>query len=66
MRIIFGGQTNQYDIHKVGFDVDTLGLYLAEVGFEQYERVSEFNLFKDCSSLKLRGTLISLNVIATK
>jgi len=67
MRIMFGGQTNQYDVHKVGFDFDTLGMYLADIGFTQYERVSEFNLFeKDCSSLRLWGTLISLNVVATK
>jgi len=66
MRIIFGGQTNQYDIHKVGFDYEILGLYLAEVGFKQYERVRTFDLFNDCSGLNIMGNLISLNVIATK
>lgn len=66
MRIMFGGHTNQYDVHKVGFDADILALYLQEVGFEGYELVSEFGLFKDCSSLRLMGTLISLNAIATK
>lgn len=66
MRIMFGGQVNQYDVHKVGFDFETLGLYLQEVGFQEYEQVSEFHLFNDCSSLRLLDTLISLNVIAKK
>ncbi|MDC0832717.1 methyltransferase domain-containing protein [Geitlerinema sp. CS-897] len=66
MRIMFGGQTNEFDVHKVGFDFELLGMYLEEVGFEEYEQVMEFNLFKDCSSLRLLDTLISLNVIATK
>jgi predicted SAM-dependent methyltransferase len=66
MGIIFGGQVNLYDVHKVGFDFDILGMYLKWTGFEQWEQVSEFNLFNDCSSLRILDTLISLNVIATK
>jgi predicted SAM-dependent methyltransferase len=66
MQMIFGGQTNEYDVHKVGFDFDILCLYLAEVGFTKCQRIHEFNLFNDCSSLHLFGNLISLNVIAIK
>lgn len=66
MRIIFGGQSNQYDVHKAGFDFGILSLYLAEVGFESCHRVSEFNLFHDNSSYYILNTPISLNVIATK
>ena len=66
MRIIFGGQTNQYDVHKVGFDFDILCMYFSEVGFEKVARVSEFNLFNDCSGLHVLGHPISLNVIASK
>ncbi len=66
MRIMFGGQTNQFDVHKVGFDVDILAMYLSEVGFQGYEPVAEFGLFQDCSTLRLLDTLISLNVVATK
>jgi len=66
MRVMFGGQTNQYDVHKVGFDADLLALYLNEVGFSDMEQVSEFNLFQDCSTIRVLGTLISLNVVATK
>jgi predicted SAM-dependent methyltransferase len=66
MRIIFGGQTNQYDVHYAGFDYEILGFYLQEAGFSEVEQVSEFNLFNDCSSLRILDTLISLNVVATK
>jgi predicted SAM-dependent methyltransferase len=66
MRIMFGGQTNSYDVHKVGLDFEVLALYLEEVGFGEYEQVSEFKLFNDCSSLRILNTLISLNVIAKK
>jgi predicted SAM-dependent methyltransferase len=66
MRIIFGGQTNQYDVHYAGFDYEILGSYLQEAGFSEVEQVSEFNLFSDCSSLRILDTLISLNVVATK
>lgn len=66
MRIIFGGQTNQYDVHKVGFDAETLAMYLAEAGFEGYKVVPEFGWFHDCSGMRILDTLISLNAIATK
>jgi predicted SAM-dependent methyltransferase len=66
MRIIFGGHTNIYDVHKVGFDFEILALYLEEAGFKEYEQVSEFNLFNDCSNLRILDTLISLNIIAHK
>jgi predicted SAM-dependent methyltransferase len=66
MRIMFGGQVNEFDIHKVGFDFETLGLYLEEAGFSSYQAVQEFNLFEDCSSMRILDTLISLNVVATK
>ncbi|NEQ68059.1 MAG: methyltransferase domain-containing protein [Symploca sp. SIO2D2] len=66
MRIIFGGQTNIHDVHKVGFDFEILAMYLEEVGFQEYEQISEFNLFNDCSSLRILNTLISLNIMAKK
>ncbi|BFM40965.1 methyltransferase domain-containing protein [Synechocystis sp. LKSZ1] len=66
MRMIFGGQTNIYDVHKVGFDEDILAMYLEMAGFDSYERVMEFNIFQDCSSIKLVNTHVSLNVIASK
>jgi predicted SAM-dependent methyltransferase len=66
MRVMFGGQCNEYDVHKAGLDVDILAMYLADAGFLEFEQVSEFNFFKDCSSLRVMDTLISLNLIVTK
>ncbi len=66
MRIIFGGQTNEYDVHRAGLDFDIIQLYLNQSGFKQYQQVEEFNLFSDCSNLRLFGKLISLNVVAVK
>jgi predicted SAM-dependent methyltransferase len=66
MAMIFGGQTNEYDVHKVGFDFDILCIYLADAGFSDCVRVNEFNIFQDCSTLHVFGNPISLNVIATK
>lgn len=66
MAIMFGAQINPHDVHKVGFDFEILGLYLEEVGFQEYEQVSEFNLFNDYSCFRVLDTLISLNVVARK
>jgi predicted SAM-dependent methyltransferase len=66
MRIMFGGHMNEYDVHRVGFDPETLALYLQEVGFVDCFTVDEFGLFNDCSSMRLLDTLISVNMTATK
>ena len=66
MRIMFGGQTDVYDVHKVGLDEDTLAMYLEMASFNSYERVTAFNLFQDYSLIKLADTYISLNIIAFK
>lgn len=66
METMFGGQVNQYDVHRVGFDLDFLCWCLAQAGYVKYEVVPEFGIFEDCSNLAILGTLISLNVIATK
>ena len=66
MAIMYGGQTNVYDVHKVGFDFHTLEFCLREVGFQECHPVTEFGLFNDCSNLRILDTLISLNVVAIK
>ncbi len=66
MRIMFGGQINQYDVHRVGFDPDTLALYLQQAGFRECTQVIDFELFDDCSKMQILGTPISVNMIATK
>ncbi len=66
MRIIYGGQTDRYDVHKVGFSFELLCAYLFGAGFESASRVDSFGLFNDCSELVLWNTPISLNVTAKK
>jgi predicted SAM-dependent methyltransferase len=66
MRMMFGGQIDEYDVHKVGFDQDILGMYLQNAGFYDLQVVSDFGLFDDCSSLLFGGVPISLNMIAKK
>jgi predicted SAM-dependent methyltransferase len=63
---IFGGQTDPHDFHKWGFTHDSLSDYLKKAGFVAIQRVEEFGVFDDTSSLRQGGTLISLNVMARK
>lgn len=66
MRIMFGGHMNEYDVHRVGFDPETLASYLQEVGFIDCTTVDGFGLFSDCSNMRLLDTLISVNMMAAK
>lgn len=66
MRVAFGGQVDEYDFHYVGLTYEFLGALLKRAGFARVERVSEFGLFEDTSSLRMLGEPISLNVIAGK
>jgi predicted SAM-dependent methyltransferase len=66
MRMMFGGRTTEYDVHYVGLNFEFLSEYLQDAGFRVIQRVAEFGLFKDASSLRFRGVLISLNVEARK
>ena len=66
MRMIFGGQTDAYDYHKVGLTFEILCQYLARAGFPYATRTPEHGLFQDTSSMRFLGQLISLNVIAHK
>ena len=66
MRIIFGGQTDNYDYHYFGWNYEFLNDYLTETGFRKNERVKTFDIFNDTSNLAPYGPLISLNVIAYK
>ncbi len=66
MRIIFGGQVDPYDFHSVGLTWEFLGSYLNDVGFQNIERVDDFQLFQDSSVLKFGNIAISLNVKAQK
>ncbi len=66
MRMIFGGQTDPYDFHKIGLIEEFLAEYLSAAGFKSWKRVEEFSIFDDASSMRIGGHLISLNMIATK
>jgi len=67
MNMIFGGQQDPWDFHKVGLTWEFLSSYLKRAGFSTLDRVHEFGLFEnDCSSIRYGGQLISLNVEATK
>jgi predicted SAM-dependent methyltransferase len=66
MRMIFGGQMNPYDYHKNGFIEDFLVNYFRSAGYSSWERVKEFSIFDDTSSMRLGEYLISLNMIAIK
>lgn len=66
MRIVYGGQTDPHDFHKVGLTFEFLKDYLEVAGFRVIERVETHGLFDDSSTLDLGGVPISLNVVARK
>lgn len=66
MRMMFGGQVDDFDIHYMGWNQEFMFDYLSTAGFSEGQRVESFGLFTDTSEYRPYGTLISLNVIATK
>lgn len=66
VRIMYGGQTDPYDFHKIGFGWESLRRYLQRAGFKDIARAQEFGIFDDTSSMRIQGQLISLNVEARK
>jgi len=66
MKMIFGGQEDEYDFHYFGWSYIFLFEYLKNSGFTKIERVKSFSLFEDTSDYKPYGFPISLNVIAIK
>ena len=67
IRMIFGGQTDQYDFHYFGWDFLLLSGLLKNVGFKDIEKVKSFSIFQnDTSDYAPYGEPISLNLIAKK
>lgn len=66
MRLIFGGQTDPHDYHKVGLTEEFLTSYLQVAGFEAITRIDGFGLFKDSSTLVTLNFPVSLNMQARK
>lgn len=66
MRMIYGGQVNDFDYHYFGWTHGFMRSFLSGVGFKTLEKVERFGIFADTSDFKPYGFPISLNVIATK
>ena len=66
MRMMFGGQMNEADFHKVGLTEEFLRDFLATAGFTGIARCDSFGLFDDCSEIVFHGRRISLNLSARK
>ena len=66
MRVMFGGQIDEYDFHYFGWNLEFMKNFLTKAGFKKIERVKSFSMFKDTSDLAPFGPPISLNIIAYK
>lgn len=66
MRVLFGGHTDAYDYHLVGFNEVFLNGYLTAAGFTDIKKVDKFEMFEDNSSMSFKDELISLNLKAKK
>lgn len=66
MRMIFGGQVDSFDFHFIGWNEESLCLYLSSIGFSKIYVTDSFNLFEDTSNFSPYGKKISLNIIAIK
>lgn len=66
MRMIFGGQIDPWDFHKVGMYEELLAHLLAHTGFTRIRRVESFGLFRDTSNMLFHDAPISLNMLAEK
>lgn len=64
MRILFGGQIDAHDFHKVGLWHGYLVRLMKDAGFNRARQVPAFGLFDDASNTKIRNRSISLNMIA--
>lgn len=65
-RVMFGGQTTEYDFHYYGWEEIALREFMFASGFVDVRRVDFFRLFKDSSMLAIKGIPISLNMEAYK
>ena len=65
-RMLYGGQIDEYDIHKAGFTWEILSAYLKRAGFINFERAEAFGLCSDTSIKIYKDVPISLNIVAEK
>ena len=65
LSMIYGGQMDEYDVHKTGFYWQMMHALLKEYHFCNVTRVRDFDsLFYDCSEMKIDDQYISINVEA--
>ena len=67
MRMMFGGQIDEFDFHYFGWNLEFLKDYLSSAGFKKIEKVKFFSIFNDTSNYAPYNEVpISLNIIAYK
>ena len=66
MRMMFGGQVDEFDFHFIGLTAEFMTDYFKKAGFSSARRVQSFGLFNDTSDFCPYGSPISLNMIAVK
>jgi predicted SAM-dependent methyltransferase len=67
MRIMYGGQIDEFDFHHIGLNFDFMYEYLCDAGFVGIERVESLGFFDDRSQSSMVNNIpFSLNLIATK
>ena len=49
MRMMFGGQVDDFDFHYFGWNFQFMNEFLLKAGFKKIERVKSFSLFNDTS-----------------
>ena len=66
MRMMFGGQLDEFDFHFIGLTAEFMMDFFKQAGFSNARRVQSLGLFDDTSDFNAYGAPISLNMIATK
>ena len=62
--VLYGGQNDEWNVHRAGFDEQLLARALSEAGFCRVRRVRAFGLFNDTSLAAFKGVPVSLSVVA--
>jgi predicted SAM-dependent methyltransferase len=65
LAMMYGGQGDAHDFHKMGFTQENLAAFLYAAGFDQVVRVEDFGLFDDTSRTMIGPIAISLNMQAS-
>ena len=64
--MIYGAQSDEFDFHYIGFDDMTLPAILHAQNYCDMQRVGNFNIIQDTSSMVHHGRAISLNIVSRK